>query len=304
MITVHYKPLDALRPVHIAVMAATEAGLLPIELPAIFGLPELVLQHARDDLVGWGLARPSNGRVGLLPGGSRCVSVWVATEQRGHWSFPDLEGWPLGKGVFFFRTPLSRLSDAGFHPETGSALSQKEAMDKQRAFFYEVEQLEKELKIETVSRSLKSCLLSGGDPGEMITTWLGRPKSRLHFNHLCRQMTAALDDCHSNDTATQQWIRHARRCIDDLRQQAEYRLRDEQRSMQPVQEVLIAKWLSERTGVLRELAESDPCSLLIRSDSESVETATQARDDRPKMSHNRPGSIMDGLKDLFCRFFK
>ena len=67
MITVHYKPFEALRPVHIAVMAAAEAELPTSELPAIFGLPELVLRHASDDLVGWGLANCTNGHVSLLP---------------------------------------------------------------------------------------------------------------------------------------------------------------------------------------------------------------------------------------------
>jgi hypothetical protein len=270
MITVHYKPFEALRPVHIVVLTAAEAELSPSELPAIFGLPELVLQHASDDLVRWGLASSINGQVGLLPGGARCVSFWGATEQRGFWSFSEPDGWNLGKGVFFFRSPLSRLADAGLDPETGSVLSQEDATARQSSFLIENEKLEREIQAQSASRDLQACVEAGGDQSKTIAGWLERPRTRLHLNQLCRMMRTALDYCESDNDETRGRVHHAYRCIDEQREQAERRLRDEQRSMQPVQEVLIAKWLSERTGLLHDLAEADPLSILIRSDFEAV----------------------------------
>jgi hypothetical protein len=287
-------------------MAAAEAGLAPPELPVTFGLPELVLQHASDDLVGWGLARHDSGRLGLLPSGSRCISVWVATEQRGFWRFTDPEGWRLGRGVFFFRSPLSRLSDVGLDPETGAIISQEEARATHSTLIRDVDRLEQEMQDGTASRSLVSCFVSGADLSEKIATWLGRPRNRLHLNQLCRMMNAALNDFESGDAEARGLVRFARRRIDEEREQAERRLRDEQRSMQPIQEVLIAKWLSARSGLLRDLAESDPCSILVRSDADaaSVVPSTPVRSEAPARSNEETGSVIEGLKSIFRRFFK
>lgn len=306
MITVHYKPFEALRPVHVAVMAAAEANLSSQELLDTFGLPQLILEHAGVDLISWGLASFKDKRITLTLSGSRCVSVWVDTEQRGFWSFPNPEGWRLGKGVFFFKSPLSQLSDAGLNPDTGIFISHKECMAMQNVLTSDTESLEKEIQNESASRAIASCFKLNDDPSEMIAVLLGRPRNRLHLNQLCRLMKATLDDCESDDAAAQKWIRFAWRCINDQREQAERRLRNEQRSMQPVQEVLLAKWLSERTGLLREIVETEPCSILIRSDFEAVAPVPSlpAKAVELAPSIKRSESVMDGLKDIFRSFFK
>lgn len=265
MITVHYKPLDALRPVHIAVMAAAEAKLSPSQLPTIFGLPELVLQHASDDLVEWGLAHFINDQVLLLPGGARCVSVWVDTDQRGFWSFPDPEGWILGKGVFFFRSPLSRLNDAGLDPATGRVISQGEAFAIHDAFQRGAAEFEQVIQNDAACRDLKSCFASGTDPSEMIESWFGRPKTRQHLNQLGRSMREVVDFRREDGTSNMQRAEDALCFIKKQQEAAEWRLRDEQKTLQLVRDVLMAQWLSERSGLLLELSESNPCSILIRS---------------------------------------
>lgn len=306
MITVHYKPFDNLRPVHLAVMAAAEAGLPSGELPVVFGLPDLVLQHARDDLAAWGFVSFHIGEICVLPAGSRCVSVWVATEQRGFWNFPNHDGWRLGKGVFFFKSPLSRLCDAGLDPETGLVLSHKEATARQRAFVSEIEALELEIQNGTASRILTSCFESDGDPSDPIAAWLGRARSRLHLNQLCRMMNAAAEGGGLDDPSAHRRVTLARRCIEEQRKLAERRLRDEQREMQPVQEVLMANWLSERSGLLRDLAEADPCSILIRSDSNAVARVRSPETKVPEseVACDQSGRVMNGLRNLFRSFFK
>tara|TARA_R110002096_G_scaffold233047_2_gene423005 strand:+ start:1651 stop:2466 length:816 start_codon:yes stop_codon:yes gene_type:complete len=270
MITVHYRPFDALRPVHIAVLAGAEAGLSHQELPDLLGLPELILKQATRDLRDWAMIRIVGDCIELLEQGTRCVSVWVATEQCGFWKFPNPVDWQLGKGLFFFRTPLSRLSDAGFDLETGGFIPRKEAMETQLNYLRDSKRLEQEIRDEIPSNHIAKCSGSGKDPEEMITAFLSRPKNRLHLNQLCRLLEAAIDENRPEDAGKNDWQRRAQKKMANERKKAEQRLRYEQRAMQPVKEVLMAKWLSEQAGLLLDLSKAEPCSILIRSESEAV----------------------------------
>ena len=115
-----------------------------------------------------------------------------------------------------------------------------------------------------------------------------------------------MGNCESDGAAARQWVQRGFRCVDEQREQAERRLRDEQRSMKRVQEVLIAKWLSERKGLLHDLADSDPCSILIRSEFEAATPVSScpARKKKPSTPQEKPDSVIDGLKRLFQCFFK
>jgi hypothetical protein len=303
MITVYYKPFEALRPVHIAVLAAAEAALDQADLPAMFGLPPLVLQHATDDLMKWDMARHDGKKVELLSRGARCVAVWVATNQLGYWSFPDPDGWKLGKGVFFFRGRLLSLSDAGFDPTTGVSITQEMAMETHLKLLEETKRLDEEIQDEAACKRLVESLESSETPDEVIATLLGRPRTRLHLNQLCRLLEPIISNYRNGDEKANDWRSRARKGFKKEREGAEKRLRDEYRAMQPVQDVLIAKWISGHGGLLRELGESEPCSLMVRSDWEAV-AKTDGEAVSETQSNDSDNFVRRGLKDIFRSLFK
>jgi hypothetical protein len=295
MITVHYQPFESLRPVHITVLAAAEADLNQADLPSMFGLPPLVLQHATDDLMKWDMICHTGSKVELLAKGASCVAVWVATNQLGYWSFPDPVGWQLGKGVFFFKSRLVSLSDAGFDPATGDSISQEMAMETQLELLEETKRLNVEIQDEATCKRLVENLESSATPDEVIATLLGRPRTRIHLNQLCRLLESVISNYRIGDEKANDWRSRARKAFKKEREGAERRLRDESRAMQPVQDVLMAKWISEREGLLRELGESEPCSLMVRSNCEAVSETS---------SNDSDTAVRKGLKDIFGNLFK
>lgn len=309
MITVHYRPYEALRPIHIALMAAAEADLPLNHLPAMFGLPDLFLQHACDDLISWGFARSANGKIILQQIGKACVSVWVDTEQRGFWKFSEPLGWELGKGVFFFRSPLLFLNDAGFDPETGQIISSQQASVRLRSFFTETEKFERDFQIESVTRELKAIFRSDADPHPKIANWFGRPQNRLQLNQLSRVMKTSLHDCNKDSGPLVQSARQANRIIDEQRKLAENRLRDEQRSMLLVHEALMAKWLSARTGLLRQVAENVPGSIFIKSDFDPIPSSPPVKakkqiEPQKKQALEEPQKKPESIFDILFKLFK
>lgn len=303
MITVHYKPFDALRPVHIAILAAAEADLDQADLPGMFGLPPLILQHAADDLMKWDMTCHTGSKVELLAKGERCVAVWVDTNQLGYWSFPDPVGWQLGKGVFFFRGRFSILSDAGFDPATGDSTSQELAMEARLKFLEETKRLEEEIQDDSACKHLVGRLESSEAPDEVIATLLSRPRTRLHLNQLCRLLEPVISNYRIGDEKANDWRSRARNGFKKEREGAEKRLRDEYRAMQPVQDVLIAKWISGHGGLLRELGESEPCSLMVRSDWEAV-SKTDGEAVSEAQSNDSDNFVRKGLTDIFRSLFK
>lgn len=312
MITVHYKPFESLRPVHLAALVGVEAGLSMADLAKTFGLPPLVLQHAVEDLSDWEMLSFQGDRVQLQSRGSRCVSVWTTTKQRGYWEFPDPVDWELDKGTFFFRRPLEKLGEAGFNPETGGSISLKKATEVQRTYLTEKKRLEVEILKESVAARIAADCQSGEIPEDAIYSLLCRAKTRLHLNQICRMVESAIAGSHSDEARPNGWESKARKIMAKARNKAERAIRDEQRVMQPVQEILLATWLSKRKGLLQELSDEDPCSILLRSDASSSPQTKKAPAKRTWTEANLRqehavgewDSVLNGLKGIVKDLFK
>ena len=112
MIQVYYRPIEGLKPLHLALMGVMEVPGSPADFELRLSAERMMVDHAIDDLVSWNLAERANSNVVLTAKGKLSLSVWIATNKKKYWKFENAGTWLLGKGVFFFRSPLPLLSDA------------------------------------------------------------------------------------------------------------------------------------------------------------------------------------------------
>jgi hypothetical protein len=313
MITVHYKPLEALRPIHISILAVAETTSSLHSIGETLGVPAMVLEHAADDLVTWQLISVKNQQVKLLERAVRCVAVWAATERRGFWSIENDDRWVLGKGVFFFRDPLRSLADAGLDPETGNVLAEAEAIKSLKDYKRAVQRVEEEIQADAIRARITETITKNGDLSETIATSLGGAKSKLHLNRLCRQAEAALEEISRGDAHQKGRPTEFKRLLQQQKSQAEQSMTRQYRETDGFTKLLLASWLKQRAGFLGEVASTEPNALLIRSELGDVswldETPRgQPVNHRPQLNRgsqtDKNSSIFDDVLNFVGSFFR
>lgn len=271
MIRVHYKPLDALRPMHLALLASLNPPTSRLKVASNLSVPEMILDHAVDDAVAWSLVAQTGDALALTERGNRCVAVWAATDKRGFWEFEDGSGWLLGKGLFSFRKPLKSLDAAGLDAETGNLLAECDAKDRLKKYQRANLQLDVEIKQEALRHCLIQTFRDAKELAPVIEQALTQAKTRLQLNQLIRLAECALVEL--QQAGTDQLLADRRNAIGDankmikrLRHEVQWQIRDHESATQDLTRVLLAAWLAQQKGFLKEIAESEPDSLLVRSE--------------------------------------
>jgi hypothetical protein len=321
MITVHYKPLEALRPVHISILAVAESTSSLDSIGEILGVPLMLLEHAADDLVIWKMISITNRQVELHERAFRCVAVWAATDRRGFWNITNDDKWVLGKGVFFFRDPLMSLNDATLDPETGKVLTEAQALKCLKDYKISIERLEVDIQTNAIRTEIIKTISTNGDMSNAIESSLGRAKSRLQLNRLYRQADAAFDDFFVAETNQRGKSHEFKRLLQHKKSKVEQSIMRLHRETDGFTKLLIASWLKQRDGLLGEIAATDPNAILIRSEQEDVSWTkevpreqqikhqpkinipTQSEANKPTQSEKNP-SIIDDVFEFFGSFFR
>lgn len=271
MIRVHYKPLDALRPMHMALLASLNLPMCRLKVASNLSVPHMVLNHAVDDAVAWSLIAQTGDALSLTDRGSRCVAVWAATDKRGFWEFGDGAGWLLGKGQFSFRKPLKSLNAAGLDAETGNLLVESDAKNRLKEYQCANLKLDEEIKEEVLRHRLIQTFQDAKELAPVIEQALTQARTRLQLNQLIRLAEYALADLQRASTDQSLADRtnslvEAHKVIKRLRHEVQWQIRDHESAMQDVNRVLLAVWLAQQKGILKDIAESEPDSFLVRSE--------------------------------------
>ena len=306
MITVHYKPLEALRPIHITILAVAETTPSLHSIGETLGVPIMLLEHAADDLVAWQMVSVADQQLKLLERGVRCVAVWASTDRRGFWNIDNDDRWVLGKGVFSFRDPLKFLADAGLDPETGNILSEAEAIKTLKNYQRSVQLVEKEIQDESLRARIIETDHANGDLAELIESSLGRAKTRLHLNRLCRQAESAFEKISAEATQKTRRFSEFKRLLHQQKSSAEKSV-NQSRETQGFTRMLLASWLNQREGFLREVAVAEPCALFIRSDQGDVSWIEDTPREMPSHQEFLPGktqSVFDTVSNFIGSLFR
>lgn len=314
MIRVHYKPLDALRPMHVALLASLNPPTSSLKVASSLSVPQMVLDHAVDDAVAWSLVAPIGDALALTVKGNRCVAVWAATNKRGFWEFEDGAGWLLGKGVFSFRKPLKSLEDAGLDAETGNLLGENDAKSRLKEYQRATLRLEDEIKQEALRQCLIQAFQDGKDLAPVVEKSLVQARTRLQLNQLSRLAEGALVEL--QQAATEQPLKdrtnalgEAHKTIKRLIHEVQWQIRDHESATQEVTRVLLAAWLARREGFLREITESEPDSLFVRSEYGDFSWMDERPipDEEPPQQNNSsaaPDSVVDKIRKFIGSFFR
>lgn len=313
MITVHYKPLEALRPIHISILALADTTSSLDSIGETLGVPSMLLEHATDDLVTWQMVSFEDHQVKLLERGVRCVAVWASTDRRGFWTIENDDLWILGKGVFSFRDPLKSLADAGLDPETGNVLSEAEATKSLKDYKRAVQRVEADIQEDAIRAKIIETSTTNGNLDEIIETSLGAAKSRLHLNRLCRQAEAALADIFQDESHQKGRPTESKRILQQQQSRAEQSMTRQFRETDRFRKVILASWLEQRDGFLGEVASTEPSALLIRTEQGDLalldETPLeQTINNRHQMNHDSQppnnSSIFDDVLNFVGSFFR
>lgn len=313
MITVHYKPLEALRPIHVSILALADKTSSLDSIGETLGVDSMLLEHATDDLVTWQMVSFEDHQVKLLERGVRCVAVWASTDRRGFWSIENDDLWILGKGVFSFRDPLKFLEDAELDPETGIVFSEAEATKSLKDYKRAVQRVEADIQEDAIRAKIIETSKTNGDLDEIIKTSLGGAKSRLHLNRLCRQAEAALADISQEEPHQKGRSTKFKQILQQQQSRAEQSMIRQFRETDRFKKVLLASWLKQREGFLGEVASTEPNALLIRSDQGDLalldETPLeQTINHRPQVNHDSQlasnPSIFDDVFKFVGSFFR
>jgi hypothetical protein len=307
MITVQYKPLEALRPIHVSILAVSETTPSLDSIGDMLGVLPMLLEHAADDLVAWKMISVENRQVSLSERAVRCVAVWAATNRRGFWSIENDDRWVLGKGVFFFREPLKSLADAGLDPETGNVLSEAEAIKSLKEYKRAVQRVEKEIQGDVIRARISKTITTNGNLAETIETSLRGAKSWLHLNRLCRQAEVALVEISGSEPHQKGRITEFKRLLQQQKSQAEQSLNRQFRETDVFTKLLLASWLKQRAGFLGEVASTEPNALLIRSEKGDVEWLDQTPkkqrlNHRHQVNHDSQPTTNPSMFDDFFKF--
>jgi hypothetical protein len=281
MMRVHYLPLNALRPLHVALLVALQRHPAVSEAAVALGLPRVEMECAARELEAWGLLESHAHAAQLTPRGARCAVVWRDTGGTGCWRIPDDPDWVLGPGTFYFARPLEALEEAGWNPEMGTQLSEQEALhwveEDHKSFAASQknaknpalrQRLWDALQNRPVHESMLEDLLEELFAGtrtfpemEALRRQVERALNAAHPRREARQGQRGRKTVHSN---TRDWGgREARRAVERVLRKTASRIGWYQQKTEGVREVLLAAWFKRRGGILREIARTESALLTV-----------------------------------------
>ena len=258
MIRVHYRPLDALRPLHIALLAALETCSGVRSASGSLGVPVRDFEFAAEELLAWDLLTGSPASLNLTQRGMRCVDVWRDTGKTTFWSFPTDSHWILGNGSFFFRKPLASLDEAGLNQETGECLSEEGAEELLAEHQFNAQTLARRLESRELYHHLSEVFEMGEDAGTLFDDAFENVQTRRQSTLLHQQAEEAFAEFGSGGRTTWTVNNGARRALSHARNKAWRKICEHEEEAETVARVLLARWLRQRDGVLREIAEEQP----------------------------------------------
>jgi hypothetical protein len=243
---------------HIALLASLEAFGSVRKAAVSLGVPAADFEHASEELLDWGFLECSGASANLTRRGRRCVDAWRDTGKAGFWSFPSGSNWILGNGPFFFRKPLASLDDAGLNPETGACLSEGDAerlLDEHRS---NARIVAGQLQRRELYHRLLEVLEAGHEARDVFEEAFENVQSRRQSTLLHQQAEEALVDFGGGGPASWAVKDGVRRALKHAINSSLWRICGHEEEAETVRRVLLARWLRERAGVLREIAEEQP----------------------------------------------
>ena len=277
MIRVHYRPLDALRPLHIALLAALETCSSVRSASVSLGVPARDFEFAAEELLAWNFLTGSPASLNLTQRGMRCVEVWRDTEKTGCWSFPTDSHWILGNGSFLFRNPLASLDEAGLSTETGECLSEGEATALLAEHQFNAQTLARRLECRELYHNLREVLEMGEEAGTLFDDAFENVQTRRQSTLLHQQAEEAFAEFGSGGRTSWMVNSAAKRALSHARNKAWRKICEHEEEAETVARVLLARWLRQRDGVLREIAEEQPNLLTLYTEGcECRQTMPQA----------------------------
>jgi hypothetical protein len=251
---------------HIALLASFEACGSVRKASASLGVPAADFDHAAAELLDWDFIESSGESAKLTRRGRRCVDAWRDTGRTGFWSFPSGSNWILGNGSFLFRKPLVSLDDAGLNPETGACLSEEDAerlLEEHRSTALIVAG---QLESRELYHRLLEVLEAGQEARDVFEEAFENVQSRRQLTLLRQQAEEALADFCGGRAASWAVNNGVRRALKHVINSSWWRICGHEEEAETVMRVLLARWLRDRTGVLREIAEDQPNLLTLAAE--------------------------------------
>lgn len=268
MIEVHYRPLDYLGPLHIALLATLEKCGSVRSASAALGVPSRDFQCAGEELRDWDLLGGSVASPRLTPNGKRCVDAWRDTGKMGFWRFQSDSSWVLGTGAFSFRNPLASLDEAGLSPETGNCLSAADAKDLLARHQFQALKIDRQLERREIYQQLSKVLRAGGEAERVFHEGFENLLTRRHLTLLSAQAEEALSDFQNGARPLREADSAARAALKKAQKSSWRRIRKHEEEAAMVTNVLLAQWLRQRGRFLKQIAERQPNLVSVYSEGE------------------------------------
>jgi hypothetical protein len=253
MLTIHYRPLDALRPLHLAVLVALESRHGLSEAANTLPLPLREMECAAEELEAWAFIARARGGVQATERGRRCVKAWYDTRGKRVWSFAEHPGWVLGTGCFYFARPLASLEEAGWDPETAEHLCEEEALERIEEDREQTRFREEGLGGPARIQLLRQQIQAGDDLEEAWGAFFAGVQTVQEIRTLEPQAREVLDGQCARagaDKAESSLVRFLKR--------TRWQLWQRHKHLHAAREVLLASWLARQRGVLGRIARAEP----------------------------------------------
>jgi len=267
MIRVYYRPLNSLRPLHVALLAALEPSGGVRAAARSLGVPLIDMEAAAEELWAWGLLGAEGGGMVLSARGQRCREVWRDTRGCGFWEFPVEADWLLGTGVFGFPRPLVSLACAGLDPDTGECLGEEEALSWLEEARSMAGAMQKQIESKELYHRLCGMIAAGQEVEGLLEDAFEDVKTRHDAKLLAQQVEEALAQSAVGARALgrSNWAANggARKALGKVTKAASWRISADEREEGTVRGVLLAAWLGRCRGLLGRIAETEPCLLKV-----------------------------------------
>ena len=250
--------MAALRPLHIALLAALETCSSVRVASVSLGVPARDFEFAAEELFAWDFLSGSPASLNLTQRGMRCVDVWRDTGKTGCWSFPTDFHWILGNGSFFFRKPLASLDEAGLNPETGECLSEGEAEALLAEHQFNAQTLARRLECRELYHNVREVLEMGEESGTLFDHAFENVQTRRQSTLLHQQAEEAFAEVGSGGRTSWMVNSAAKRALSHARNKTWRKICEHEEEAETVARVLLARWLRQKDGCLREIAEEQP----------------------------------------------
>lgn len=251
----HYRPLDHLGPLHLALLATLEKCGSVRSASAALGVPIRYFQCAGEELRDWDLLGGPVASPRLTPNGKRCVGAWRDTGKMGFWRVQSDSTWVLGPGAFSFRNPLASLDEAGLNPETGNCLSEGDAKALLAQHQCQARKIDGQLERREIYKQLSKVLRAGGEAERLFHEGFKNLMTRRHLTLLSEQTEEALSDFQNGARPLREADSAARGALKKAQKSSWRRIRKHEEEAAMMTNVLLAQWLRQRGRFLSQIAE-------------------------------------------------